>query len=54
MGADQDRSTSVEATEVLVSPVGAPGALEVDEDVGVADISFDVEPGPAEFTAETR
>ena len=53
-GADHDRFTWVAELAVATSPVGALGTLELDDDVGVADVSDDGELVPIEFIADTR
>jgi hypothetical protein len=50
-GAFQYRLICVGETAVAISPVGAPGAVPVDDDVGVADTSDDAMLVPTEFIA---
>jgi hypothetical protein len=53
-GAFHERLICVGDAFVAVKPVGVPGALADEEDVGVADDSDDVLPVPTVLIAEIR
>lgn len=51
-GADQDRFIWVPEFAVATNPVGALGAPEVEDDVGIADASAEAAPVPMLLMAE--
>jgi hypothetical protein len=53
-GAFHERLICVPDTAAAFRFVGAPGTPDVEDDVGVADASFDAVPVPTEIMAETR
>jgi hypothetical protein len=52
-GVDQERLICVDEACVATSPVGDPGAVDAEDDDGVAEASPDAVPVPAEDIAET-